>query len=230
VDDSAETGLALNNGVGDAHLLAEGWEEDDELDGVDIIGDQDERGLLVLNQADNVVQAVLDSVGLLADILLLLTLLDGSSLLQETLLLLGLGLRAVLVQELEGLGGSVLVEDVLELGDRGRNLQAHLEDLLLALETDILGPLNHARDIALGLDVLADTEVAGTLLDERVLVDDLVPCFVQVGGKFTITHLRSLLASLSLRERGGGDLLASLGGLSLRKEDISMLFKPYSLL
>jgi hypothetical protein len=45
-----------------------------------------------------------------------------------------------------------------------------------------------------------------------------------------ITHLRSLLAGLSLREGGGGDLLASLGGLSLRKEDISMLFKPKSLL
>jgi hypothetical protein len=38
------------------------------------------------------------------------------------------------------------------------------------------------------------------------------------------THLRSLLrASLSLRERGRGHLLARLGGLSLRKEDISDL-------
>lgn len=40
------------------------------------------------------------------------------------------------------------------------------------------------------------------------------------------TNLRSLLgASLSLRERGGGDLLARFGRLSLRKEDISDMLK-----
>jgi hypothetical protein len=39
-----------------------------------------------------------------------------------------------------------------------------------------------------------------------------------------------LVASLTLRERGGGDLLARFGGLSLRKEDISKIFKPTSLL
>lgn len=169
MNNSTETGLALDDGVGHTHLLAERRKEDNELDGVDVVGDEDKRGLLVLDEADHVVQTVLDSVGLLADILLLLALLDGGSLLEETLLLLGLGLRAVLVEELEGLGGGVLVENVLELGQGRRNLQAHLEDLLLALETDILGPLDHAGDIALGLDVLADTEVAGALLDEGVL-------------------------------------------------------------
>lgn len=169
MDDSAKTGLALDNGVGNTHLLAERGEEDDELDGVDIVGDQNERSLLVLDQANNVVETVLDSVGLLADLLLLLALLDGGSLLEETLLLLGLGLRAVLVEELESLGGGVLVENVLELSQGRGNLQAELEDLLLALEADVLGPLNHAGDIALGLDVLTDTEVARALLDEGVL-------------------------------------------------------------
>jgi hypothetical protein len=198
VDDSAETGLALNNGVGDAHLLAEGWEEDDELDGVDIIGDQDERGLLVLNEANNVVETVLDNVGLLADVLLLLALLDGGGLLEETLLLLDLGLRAVLVEELESLGGGVLVEDLLKLGDGRGDLEAHVQDLLLALEADILGPLHHAREVALRLDVLADAEVAGPLLDERVL--------------------RSLLrASLPLGEGGRGGLLSRFRRLSLRR-------------
>jgi hypothetical protein len=169
VDDGAEAGLALDDGVRDAHLAAESGQEDDELDGVDIVGDEDERGLLVLNQADNVVETVLDNVGLLADVLLLLALLDGGGLLEETLLLLDLGLRAVLVEELESLGGRVLVEDLLELGNRRRHLQAHVEDLLLALKADILRPLDHARQVALGLDVLADAEVAGPLLDERVL-------------------------------------------------------------
>lgn len=169
MNDSAEPGLALDDGVGNAHLAAEGGEEDDELDGVDIVGDEDERRLLVLNEADNVVETVLDNVGLLADVLLLLALLDGGGLLKKTLLLLGLGLGAVLVEELEGLGSRVLVEDVLELGDRRGNLEAEVEDLLLALETDVLGPLHHARQVAAGLDVLADAVVARPLLDERVL-------------------------------------------------------------
>lgn len=45
------------------------------------------------------------------------------------------------------------------------------------------------------------------------------------------TYLGGLLRSgLSLRERRGGDLLARFRGLSLRKEDISDLLKPKSLL
>lgn len=169
MDDGAETGLALDNGIGDAHLLAERRQEDNQLDGVNIVGDEDQGSLLVLNETDDVVQAVLDGVRLLANVLLLLALLDGGSLLQETLLLLDLGLRAILVEELEGLRSSVAVEDVLELGQCRGNLQAHLEDLLLTLKTDILGPLNHAGEVSLGLDVLADAVVAGALLDERVL-------------------------------------------------------------
>ena len=169
MDDSAESGLALDDGIGDTHLAAEGGEEDDELNRVDIVGDKDERSLLVLDKANNVVETVLDSVRLLGNVLLLLALLDGGGLLEETLLLLDLGLRAVLVEELESLGGGVLVEDLLELGNRRGDLQAKVEDLLLALKANILGPLNHARKVALGLDVLANTEVAGALLEEGVL-------------------------------------------------------------
>lgn len=169
MDDSAETSLALDDGVGDAHLLAERRKEDNQLNGVNIVGDEDERSLLVLNQANDVVETVLDGVGLLADVLLLLALLDGGSLLQETLLLLDLGLRSVLVEELESLGGSVAVKDVLELGQRGGDLETQAKDLALALEADILGPLYHARQVSLRLDVLADAIVARALLDEGVL-------------------------------------------------------------
>ena len=169
MDDRAESGLALDDGIRDTHLSAECWDEDDQLNRVNIIGDENQSGLLVLNQADDVVETVFDGIWLLADILLLLALLDCSGLLQQSLLLLRLALRSVLVQKLESLGGSVSVEDVLELGDRGWNLQAEIEDLLLALEADILGPLNHAREVSSGLDVLADTEVTCFLLDKRVL-------------------------------------------------------------
>lgn len=170
VDDSAETSLALDYSVWDTHLAAKSWKEDNQLNGVNIVGDENQRSLLVLDQTNNVVETVLDGVWLLADILLLLTLLDGGSLLQQTLLLLGLALWAVLVEELEGLGSRVAVKDVLELGDRRWDLQSEVEDLLLALKTDILGPLHHAGEVAAGLDVLTDTEVLWALLNERVLI------------------------------------------------------------
>lgn len=116
--------------------------------------------------------------------------LDGRGFGEETFLLLRLGLRAVLVEQLECLGGRVAVECVLELRDGRGNLQSQVEDLLLALQTDVLWPpvwrkrwlvkvsavakgrgfvlplkgtgniLHHARQIARGLDVLTDTEVA----------------------------------------------------------------------
>jgi hypothetical protein len=205
VDDRTETGLALDNDVGDTHLAAEGGEEDDELDGVDVVGDQDERRLLVLDKADNVVQTELGDVGLLGDILLLLALGDSGGLLGQALLLLGLGLRAVLVEELEGLcchcilsassnvlpcmRRTVAVGNVLELGNRRGNLQAEVEDLLLALEADVCRPSDHATEVALGLDVLTDAIVLGALLDERVLA----PLELATVMQWRDTHLGSLL-------------------------------------
>ena len=179
MDDRAETGLTLDDGVGDTHLAAEGGEEDDKLDGVNIVGDEDESGLLGLNEGDNVVETVLDNVGLLADVLLLLALGDGGGLLGKTLLLVGLGLRAVLVEELEGLGGGVAVKNVLELGDRRRDLQAHVQDLALALQTDVGGPFDEAGQVATGLDVLANTEVLRAALNERVLRAVLESCLAR---------------------------------------------------
>ena len=55
----------------------------------------------------------------------------------ETSLLLLLGLGAVLVQELEQLGSSVLVEGVGELRDGRGDLEALVEDDLLALKADV---------------------------------------------------------------------------------------------
>ena len=65
VNDRAETGLALDDDVGDAHLAAERGEEDNELDGVDIVSDDNERSLLGLDEGNAVVEAVLDEEGLL---------------------------------------------------------------------------------------------------------------------------------------------------------------------
>ncbi len=197
-DDGAEAGLALNDNVGDAHLAAERGEEDDELDGVDVVGDDDEVGLLVLDEADDVVQSRLDEEGLLGLVRLLSTG-EVSGLLLEADLLLLLGLALVLVQEAEQLGSGVLVEDVLELGQGRGDLEALVEDNLLALEADVFGPLDEPGQVSGHLDRLSDAEVLGALLEEGVLLGD--------GG---------------LGARGGGDLLSGLGG-GLRNRKLSGL-------
>ncbi len=79
---------------------------------------------------------------------------SGSSRL-ETGLLLNLRLGAVLVQELEQLSSSVLVQSVSELRDRRRNLETLVQDGLLALEADIFRPFHEASEVSLGTDVLA---------------------------------------------------------------------------
>jgi hypothetical protein len=96
---------------------------------------------------------------------------------------------------------TVAVENVLELSDGRRDLQPEVEDLLLALETDVCGPSHHARQVALGLDVLTDTEVLGALLEEGVLSSS-EPAAVRI--KTFTTYLGGLLgASLALREGRG---------------------------
>ena len=111
------------------------------------------------------IEPVLHGIGLLADILLLLTFADGGSFLEQALLLLGFGFRLVFVEEFEGLGGGVAVEGVGELRDCGRDFETEVENLLLALQADVFRPLDHAREVATWLDVLAYAEVAGPLFD-----------------------------------------------------------------
>jgi hypothetical protein len=98
---------------------------------------------------------------------------------------------------------------VLELGNRRGNLQTEVEDLLLALKTDVRGPSDHAAEVALGLDVLADAIVLGALLDERVL-PMVRAC--EINAKEFSTYLGGLLVtSLALGEGGRRGFLSRLG-------------------
>lgn len=154
------------------------------------MGNDHQGSLLGLHQSGNVVQAKLDSQRLLtANNLLTGSLGLGSS--AQTQLLVGLSLGLVLVQQAEQVGGSVLVQGAGELVDGRRDLQAALQDGALALEADVLGPADHAGQVALGLDIVADGEVAGALLDQGVAL---------LGGGLALGG-----------QRGSGDVL--LGGL-----------------
>ena len=144
-------------------LAAESGEMDNGLNGVDIVGNDNQLGLVLLNKSGNVVKTKLDEHGLGAGLGILGL---GSSL--EALFLVGPGLRSVLSEQLEKLVGLVLVKSRLELGNGWGNLKTLHKNSLLSLDTDVARPLDHTGKIALGLDITSNTEVAGALLEKRV--------------------------------------------------------------
>ncbi len=116
------------------------------------MSDDDEEGLLVLNEGGDVVDSVLDVEGLGS---LVLGIRGGSLLLglsAKTLALGNMGLGAVLVEQLEDLSGKVLVGSLGELVDRWGDLQTLVEHTLLALKTNVLWPLGDTAEVTNGLD------------------------------------------------------------------------------
>ena len=71
--DGSKASFTLHDDVGDAHLTAQGGEEDDELDGVDVVRDDDERGFFGFDEGDDVVEAVLDEEGFLGVLLIIMS-------------------------------------------------------------------------------------------------------------------------------------------------------------
>ena len=71
--DGSETSFTFHDDVGDAHLAAQGGEEDDELDGVDVVRDDDERGFLGFDEGDDVVEAIFDEEGFLGVLLIIMS-------------------------------------------------------------------------------------------------------------------------------------------------------------
>lgn len=103
VDELAEACLALDEGIGDTLLSAEGGEEDEELDGINVVSHNNELGLALLNEFGNVVETELEDDGLGALLGVSATLL-GLSLSLEAGLLLLVGLGLVLSEQFKELG------------------------------------------------------------------------------------------------------------------------------
>ena len=195
VGEGAESALALDNGEWDIHLAAQGWQPDDKLNWVNIVSDDDQLGLLLLDQRGDVLQAVLQSSRSLGGGNWL-TLGNGSSLSFKSGSLGILGLWLVLNQKLEELSGLVLVQSSLELVDGWWDLQALNKDLLLSLKSDILWPTDISGQVTGGSDVTSNTEGLGAGLEER-------------------RWLGTNLLGLSRSSLGRGSLGRSLGGGSL---------------
>ena len=63
VDQLAEFSLSSNEAVRDVHLPAEGGQPDNQLDGVDVVGNHDEFGLSLFNQLGDMVEAEFEMEG-----------------------------------------------------------------------------------------------------------------------------------------------------------------------
>lgn len=132
------------------------------------MGDDDERGLFVLNERDDVVQAVLDR-GRFWSLFGLFPFGGGGRDLAQSFLLLGLCFWSMRIQKFEELSCGVLVKCILELSERRRDLQALVENLALPLELDVFWPFDKPRKVSLRLDILTDSKRFGSLFDQRVL-------------------------------------------------------------
>jgi len=167
VNETSKTCLALNDAVWNSHLSAQGWQEDDDLNGLDVMGNDNELSLFLLYHANNSVDSAGQQEGLLGG-LVSSTFHSLNSAGLQTFALLQFALRSVLIGELEELGSSLSIKSLVELVDCWWHLQTTLKDNMLSLEPDVFWPLNKVSQVTLGLDILTNAEVLASLLKERV--------------------------------------------------------------
>merc|ERR1719326_1673102 len=139
-------------------LPAQGREPANKFDRVNVVGDHDKLGSLVLDEGGHVVEAVLDDSWLLG--LGVLAILLGLGQLHEARFLRFLGLGHVLLAEAQELRCLVLVNRHVKLIDRWRDLQTHEHDALHSLKADVLRPSHETSQVALWLDVSTEAVVA----------------------------------------------------------------------
>jgi len=172
-DESTKSGFALDDAVWDSHSSAEGGKEDNDLNRVDVVGDDDEGSLLLLNGGGNSVDTNGEgSLSGVSGISLAGSL--GLSTSQKSGLLLCSIFWSVLLSKLEEGSGSLSVKGVGELVDHWWDFQSLLENGLLSLKSNVFGPSDESSKVSLRLDILTDSEVLRSLFEERVLLFNLL--------------------------------------------------------
>jgi len=187
----SKTRLALHDAVGNVLLATQGWQPNNEFDGVDVMSNDHKLGRFLFNERSHVVEAILEDNRLLR--LCVLAVLLCCCSLQETGLLFLPCLRLVLLQGAEQLSSLVLINCHVELIECGWHLETLEEDTLHALQLDVLGPAGEASDITLWLNITSKTEVPWGFLEEWVLLRFLA------------------LGATTTTKRGSSDFLACLG-------------------
>ncbi len=166
VDKLTETGLVLDKGIGNILLATEHREVENKLDGVDITGDEDELGLVVLDErGDGAQTEFVDGVGVTG----LLVLASSGSFLLQSLGFLSFGLRLVFGQKLESFLSLVSLQSFLELGDLWWDTESLEENLLLSLNSDVMWPLDESRQISLVHHITTNAVISRTLLEESLV-------------------------------------------------------------
>jgi len=69
MDHSTKASLALDDNIGNAHLAAKGRKENNEFNGINIVGNDNKRGFLGLDQSDDMVETIFDKEGFLGFLL-----------------------------------------------------------------------------------------------------------------------------------------------------------------
>lgn len=164
VAELAEVSLTTDEAERNFLSTAESGQVDDSLNGVNVVGNNNNLSLVLLNEGGDVVKTEFDEKRLGG--LLVVLLLSGFL---KTLLLVSLALSGVLGEQFEELVALVLLKSVVELGNAWRHLKALHKDGLLSLDANVARPLDEASQITFGLDITTNTEVAGALFEERVL-------------------------------------------------------------
>jgi len=103
VNELAEACLTLDEGIGDTLLSAEGGEEDEELDGINVVSHNNKLGLALLDEVGNVVKTELED-NWLSGLLGVSTTLLGLSLRLKAGLLFLMGLGLVFSEQFKELG------------------------------------------------------------------------------------------------------------------------------
>ena len=86
----------------------------------------------------------------------------------------------------------------MELGNCGGHLESLVENTLLTLDANVLGPLHESGEVSLWLDVTSQSEVTRVLLEERVLSLALASSLATVDD-----HFLSFNSFLDLHESHG---------------------------
>jgi len=134
------------------------------------VGDDDELGLVLLDEGGDVVKAELKVawLGGLSG--------SGLSLLLQSLLLVLSGLWGVFTEKLKDFASLVLVNSVGELVDGRGDLESLHQDSLLPLNSDVSWPFDETGEVSLWLDVSSNSEVSGSLLEKRCLTGTASRC------------------------------------------------------
>ena len=166
VDKLTETGLVLDESIRDILLATEHREVENKLDGVDIASDEDEFGLVVLDErGDGAQTELVDRVGVTG----LLVLATSGSFLLQSLGLLSFSLRLVFSQKLESFLSLVPLQSFLELGDLWWDTESLQKNLLLSLNSDVLWPLDESRQISLMHHITTNAVISRALLEESLV-------------------------------------------------------------